>query len=509
MAIRCLAKRHGQAPPPQTPHPYNADMSFPDWGLPLPLSQALRRLALTEPTPVQAEAYPAAMARRDVLAQAQTGSGKTLAYLIPLLSQWLASRTEGPRWRGALVLVPTRELALQVGATLADLTEDWRDRPLATVAYGGVSINPQLMRLRGGADILVATPGRLLDLVRHNAVHLERLGLLVLDEADRLLDEGFADEVQQVLDLLPGQRQTLLFSATYPQALAEFAQHVLIEPVLVDVPSLPDTAPDIRHRVLRVAEEREAMLLRGLIESEGWTQALVFVSSQYRSEHLARKLQGWGLKADALHGQLSQGARARVLGAFRERELQVMLATDLAARGIDIPGLPVVVNLDLPRSPMDFRHRVGRTGRAGASGEAWTFVTPEGEAHWRVIAKRMDLSIATEDWPGFEVAAAPMAPADAPADRPYNPLDPDGVGGVKGRRKSKKDKLREAAAQAQQAAMRSQRAGTWAQDKPRPAQADAGRRGPSTAGRDSARPARGSQAGGPSGAKPRKPRLFD
>ncbi|MFM2065356.1 MAG: hypothetical protein RLZZ584_265 [Pseudomonadota bacterium] len=419
----------------------------------LGLSPALQQRAAAAgwhtPTEVQAAALPAVQARRDVLGLAPTGSGKTAAYLLPLLQRLLieqALQDERPRWRPlrVLVLAPTRELAQQIFDVAHLLAPELR----SVVAVGGVSINPQLMALRGGAHLVVATPGRLLDLVDHNGLHLDELHTLVLDEADRLLDLGFADELNELLDLLPPRRQTLMFSATMPAEVRHLAGQALVDPVQVDVRGAADAtaAPGIVQRAIEVDSARRTTLLRHMIREEGWERVLVFVASQYASEHVADKLRQAGLPAAALHGDLSQGRRAQVLADFHARKLAVLVATDLAARGIDVPQLGVVVNHDLPRSTVDYTHRIGRTGRAADHGQAISFVCadlPGNEAHFRLIEKRQQQPVPREQVPGFEPKAPP---ATAPS-------DPDG--GVKStRRKSRKDKLREAAAYAAAAAAR-------------------------------------------------------
>ncbi len=392
-------------------------------------------MGLYAPTPIQAQAVPAALQGADVWATAPTGSGKTLAFALPLVQQHvLVPRPAGYRRSvRTLVLVPTRELAVQVGEVFTNL--GYPQGLKVAVVYGGVSINPQMMGLRGGADIVVATPGRLLDLVDHNAVQLKDVQHLVLDEADRLLDLGFADELQRVLACLPAKRQTLLFSATYAGEVQTLAQSLLHHPVRVTVEAIEAQAPDIRQRAIAVDEKKRTALLRHLIAENGWKRVLVFVATRYACEHVANKLYKAGVYATAFHGEMSQGARQDVLKEFKEDRWEVVVTTDLAARGIDIANLPVVVNYDLPRSATDYTHRIGRTGRAGAQGEAVSFVTAATQAHWKLIQKRAQVELPIEVLPNFE-------PTDeTPALSPLN----DGNGGIKGKRPSKKDKLRAAA----------------------------------------------------------------
>ena len=415
-------------------------MTFASLGLAPALLEAARRRGYAAPTPVQSAAIPPALAGCDVLGCAATGSGKTQAFAWPLLQRFAPAH---PRTRlHALVLVPTRELAAQVGASLRADAAGLAVAPKIVVAHGGVSVNPQMMRLRGGADIVVATPGRLLDLVDRNALSLERLDTLVLDEADRLLDLGFADELARLVALLPRERQTLCFSATFPPAVRALAHALLREPATIDVP--PDDAqagarPAIVQRAIAVDTPRRTPLLLALIREHGWPRVLVFVASRYAADHVASKLHvGGGLTAEAFHGELSQGRRTQLLEDFKSGRLRVLVATDLAARGIDIAGLEAVINYDLPRSADDHVHRIGRTGRAGADGLAISFVTASTEAHFRLIEKRQGERVPRETIPGFEPTETPPPRGAAES--------PPGTGGVKGRRPSKKDKLRAAGA---------------------------------------------------------------
>ena len=417
-------------------------MPFSSLGLIPALVRAVDKAGYAAPTAIQAAAIPAILRGSDVLGAAQTGSGKTAAYALPLL-QALMAPASGPRQVRALILVPTRELAAQVGQTVHALAKPLPVKLKISVLFGGVSINPQMMDLRGGADIVVATPGRLLDLVRQNAVKLGGVQLCVLDEADRLLDMGFSEEINAILALLPKQRQNLFFSATFPDSVQALADSLLTEPVRIEVASEPQDKPDIVQRAITVDVPRRTQLLRYLILQQQWERVLVFVATKYAAEHVADKLQRAGLHVGAFHGEFSQGTRSQLLADFKAGRLQVLVATDVAARGIDIAGLPAVVNYDLPRSAVDYTHRIGRTGRAGESGTAISFVTADTEAHFRLIENRNDLRIVREVVAGFE-------PTELPA--PVSAVTDTVNGGVKGARKSKKDKLREAAAMAAKAA---------------------------------------------------------
>jgi superfamily II DNA/RNA helicase len=412
-------------------------MSFSSLGLAPSLLNAVAASAYVRPTAIQAAAIPAILRGGDVQGQAQTGSGKTAAYALPLLQALLADKGGARRLR-ALVLVPTRELAAQVGETITGLASHLPKPPKVAAVFGGVSINPQMMGLRGGADIVVATPGRLLDLFDHNALSLSAVTMLVLDEADRLLDLGFADEIGRILSLLPAQRQNLFFSATFPPSVTALAGKILRDPLRIDIEAAAADVPDIAQRAVAVDAGRRTQLLKHLILENRWSAVLVFVATKYAAMHVADKLQRNGLAAAAFHGEISQGTRSEVLADFKAGRLQVMVATDVAARGIDIALLPAVVNYDLPRSADDYLHRIGRTGRAGESGVAVSFVSADTEAHFRLIEKRQNVLVPRERVAGFEPleTAVPASVTDV-----VN-------GGIKGRRKSKKDKLREAAAEA-------------------------------------------------------------
>ncbi|WP_390347240.1 DEAD/DEAH box helicase [Variovorax boronicumulans] len=413
-------------------------MPFDTLGLTPALAQAAAASGFAAPTAIQAAAIPAILQGRDLRGSAQTGSGKTAAFSLPLLQRLAAEpASSASRRLRALVLVPTRELAAQVGETLEDFARHLPERLKIVVAVGGVSINPQMMRLRGGADIVVATPGRLLDLVEHNALALDAVSTLVLDEADRLFDLGFAEELQRILALLPARRQNLLFSATFPIAIQALADDMLHDPALVDVQGEPGTRPDIVQRAIEVDAARRTQLLRQLLkDNEGtWDRVLVFVATQHAAQTVAEKLYRNGIYAVPFHGDIAQGTRRDILAQFKQSRWDVVIATDLAARGLDIAQLPVVINYDLPRSPTDYIHRIGRTGRAGASGLAISFVSPTTEAHFRLIEKRQGQRVPRERIAGFEpTEAAPVL------------VDTSGNGGIKGARPSKKDKLRAAAA---------------------------------------------------------------
>jgi ATP-dependent RNA helicase RhlE len=386
-------------------------MTFSSLRLSADLLRAIADRNYPAPTPIQQAAIPAILEGRDVWACAQTGSGKTAAFALPILQRAL-NRSKATPLRDTplrvrtLILVPTRELAAQVGESIRQYSRymPWSTKTI--IVFGGISINPQMMALRGGADIVVATPGRLLDLVDHNALKLSDVTTLVLDEADRLLDLGFSDELARIIDLLPSRRQNLLFSATFPPPVHLFAEQLLRDPHRIDVPSTTATQPAIVQRSIRVDPARRTQLLRHLIVEQEWTRVLVFVATQYSTEHVAGKLRRAGLKATAFHGKLSQGARTKALADFKAGRARVLIATDVAARGLDIAQLPAVVNYDLPRSTADYTHRIGRTGRAGESGVAVSFVSAAVEAHFRLIEKRHGIRLPREVIAGFEPGEA-------------------------------------------------------------------------------------------------------
>ncbi|MGK0150013.1 MULTISPECIES: DEAD/DEAH box helicase [Pseudomonas] len=348
-------------------------MNFAKLGLIEPLLRTLQKLDYTTPTPVQAKAIPAVLAGRDLMAAAQTGTGKTAGFALPVL-QRLALEGEKVASNSirALVLVPTRELAEQVHNNVREYAENL---PLSTYAvYGGVSINPQMMRLRRGVDLLVATPGRLLDLFRQNAVKFNQVQTLVLDEADRMLDLGFAEELQSVYAALPRKRQTLLFSATFSDQIRMLAGLALNDPLSIEVSPRNATATSVKQWLVPVDKKRKVDLFCHLLRKQRWKQVLVFAKTRNGVDQLVERLLAEGVNADGIHGDRPQATRQRALDSFKAREIQVLVATDVAARGLDIDDLPLVVNLDLPIVAEDYVHRIGRTGRAGNKGEAISLV---------------------------------------------------------------------------------------------------------------------------------------
>ncbi|MFT2011060.1 DEAD/DEAH box helicase [Pontibacter sp. 13R65] len=363
-------------------------MSFASLGLSAPLIQAIEAHQYTQPSPIQESAIPAVLAGKDLLGVAQTGSGKTAAFVLPMLQLLQSKKAAKGRAVKMLVLVPTRELAMQIQDVLRGFGSRLPRQVRSLAVYGGVSINPQMMRLNG-TDVLVATPGRLLDLIEHNAVQLSDVEMLVLDEADKMLNLGFQEEMNRIFGLLPRLRQTLLFSATVSGEVEALVANQLKEPVTVRIEE-ETSVPELINQVAYAVEAaRKGPFLRYLLKQEDMQQVLVFASSIRTADNVVGKLIKHGIQAAALHGDKSQGARNDALIKFKAGKLRVLVATDLASRGIDIKFLPHVINYELPRSPKDYVHRIGRTGRAAAPGKAITFVAPEDAHHFKIIQKKM------------------------------------------------------------------------------------------------------------------------
>ncbi|MFV3306475.1 DEAD/DEAH box helicase [Pseudomonas sp. NY15181] len=408
-------------------------MTFATLGLIDPLLRALDGLGYQNPTAVQAQAIPAVLKGRDLLAAAQTGTGKTAGFALPLLQKLLQ---EGPQVAAnsirALVLVPTRELAEQVHESFRAYGQHV---PLRTaVAYGGVSINPQMMKLRKGVDVLVATPGRLLDLYRQNALKFTQLQALVLDEADRMLDLGFARELDEVFAALPRRRQTLLFSATFSDAIRQMARTLLRDPLTIDVAPRNTAAKTVKQHLLTVDKKRKAELFLHLLREQGWRQALVFAKTRKGVDELVGLLQQEGIRADSIHGDKPQPARLRALARFKAGEVDFLIATDVAARGLDIEEMPLVVNFDLPIVPEDYVHRIGRTGRAGASGQAISLVCADEVQQLAAIETLIGQTLKRHEEDGFEPdhrvpVTAPGGQVLKKPKKPKQPKVPDGKPG--------------------------------------------------------------------------------
>jgi len=377
-------------------------MSFSILGLSEPLLRAISEAGYSTPTPIQQQAIPAVLSGRDVLAAAQTGTGKTASFTLPIL-QRLANHANGRnRPTRALILTPTRELAAQVAESVTKYGVHLEPRLKSDVVFGGVKINPLMMRLRGGVDVLTATPGRLLDLVAQNAVKLNQVEMLVLDEADRMLDMGFIRDINKILALLPKNRQNLLFSATFSDDIRQLTKTLLRDPVRIEIAAENAAAEKVEQIAYAVEKPAKAGVLAHLIKSNDWQQVLVFTSTKHNANRLTDKLNAAQISAKAIHGNKSQGARTSALADFKAGDIRVLVATDVAARGIDIAKLPHVVNFELPRSSADYVHRIGRTGRAGLSGLAVSLISREENQSLRQVEKLIGSKIAFSAISGIE-----------------------------------------------------------------------------------------------------------
>ena len=384
-------------------------MSFELLGLQPELLRAVAEKGYTTPSPIQSKAIPAVLAGGDLIAGAQTGTGKTAAFVLPILQRLTQAQHSG-RTPRALVLTPTRELAAQVAESARDYGKYLRLR--TAVVFGGVSINPQIDSLRAGCDLLIATPGRLLDLAEQRAVDLREVQCFVLDEADRMLDMGFIHAIRRVLKMLPPQRQNLMFSATYSAEIRELANRFVRNPVVVDVAPRNATADKVEQTVYRVSKDHKRHLLAHLISNGNWHQVLVFTRTKHGANRLAQQLEGAGIRSAAIHGNKSQGARVRALSDFKDNRVTALVATEVAARGLDIKELPYVVNYELPNVPEDYVHRIGRTARAGTTGAAISLVAPDEAPLLRDIERVLRKSLPIAAVPEFPITASMAGSAD-------------------------------------------------------------------------------------------------
>lgn len=395
--LRLLA---GATPEPTVPEPASPKTGFAAFGLIAPIERALAELDYREPTPIQQRAIPPALAGRDLIAAARTGTGKTAAFALPLLHNLNSGAAAGPRRVRALVLAPTRELAEQVGR---DLKSYGRHLPLhIAIAYGGIALNPQMRALRRGADVLVATPGRLLDLHGKKALDFADLQTLVLDEADRMLDLGFARDLREIIGLLPRRRQTLLFSATFSDPIRELATGLLHRPLEIDANPRNSAAETVNQWLIPVDRQRKLELFCHLLRKRHWPRVLVFAKTRKRVDELVTSLRYQSIAADAIHGDIAQSARLAALARFQTGTTRVLVATDVAARGLDIRALPLVVNLDLPATPENYVHRIGRTARAGAAGEAISLVSADEAVALTAIETLTGMLLKRREIAGFE-----------------------------------------------------------------------------------------------------------
>ncbi len=398
-------------------------MTFEQLGLSEKLLKAIEKVGYTEPTPIQLKAIPVILQRKDVLASAQTGTGKTAGFVLPIL-QILTANLPARRKVRSLILTPTRELAAQIYDNINSYSQFVDIK--SAVVFGGVNINPQINTLRNGVDIVVATPGRLLDLYQQKAVNLSEVEIFVLDEADRMLDMGFAKDIKRVLQIIPERRQNLLFSATFSFEIKQLASGILRDPEMVEATPENTTAEKVDQRVIITDKDKKGDLLTKLIKEGDWHQVLVFTRTKHGANKLSEKLTKSGLKSSAIHGNKTQNARTKALDDFKKNEIRVLVATDIAARGLDIPLLPHVVNYELPNISEDYVHRIGRTGRAGASGEALSIVCTEEFEYLRGIEKLLQMKFEREQIAGFEqIDDDPNAPPPAQGKNQQRPPNPN------------------------------------------------------------------------------------
>ena len=407
-------------------------MPFTKLPLSAPIIQALEDNNYIEPTPIQEKVIPLVLEKHDVMARAQTGSGKSASFVLPVLELWSQSVSEGKAKIKVLVLTPTRELTLQVAEYFSTFGAHLPRKPKVVSVIGGESIGDQLYAIQQGCDILVATSGRFLDVLRKKQMNLSHLEFLVLDEADKMLNLGFSEELDLILEAIPTQRQNLLFSATYPQKMLDIASKITNNPIEVSFEDEAPTVEKIVQRVIEVNPENRGPVLRLLMKQEKWKSVLVFMTNKRATDNIAEKFRKRGYLAESFHGDLTQEDRNYTLEQFKAKKIQILFATDLVSRGLDIDDISCVINYDLPRSPADYIHRIGRTGRAGKAGLAVTFIGHDEQAHFKLIEKRSGIKLVREQISGFELTG------DAP-------IKEKGKAPVKGKKKSKKDKLREQA----------------------------------------------------------------
>lgn len=405
-------------------------MQFAKLGITDKLLLSVEQQGYTTPTPIQEKAIPEILKRHDVMAKAKTGSGKSAAFVLPILELWKNNPSEGKPKIKVLVLTPTRELTLQVANCFETLSNTLDKKPKVVSIIGGESISEQLYSIQKGCDVVVATSGRLLDIIDRGQINLKQVEYFVLDEADKMLDLGFAEELDYILDALSYKRQNILFSATYPQKMLKIASIVTQDPVEISLEDEKDIVLNITQRAIEVNQHNRGPLLRHLIETEKFNQVLVFMANKRAADNIANKFKKHGLMAESFHGDLIQEERNSTLAKFKAKKIKILFATDIASRGLDIEDIACVVNFDLPRSAFDYTHRIGRTGRASKDGLAISFVTHEDKEHFKLIQKRCNLKLNYEQIEGFELVGEA-------------PIKEKGQAPIKGKRKSKKDKARE------------------------------------------------------------------
>ncbi len=407
-------------------------MKFSQFKFSPEIEKALEKNRFIEPMPIQEKVIPLVLDKHDIMARAQTGSGKSASFVLPILELLSQNRAEGKAKIKVLVLTPTRELTLQVSDTFNTFGEFLHVRPKVVSIIGGESIGDQLFKIQKGCDILVATSGRFLDVLSKKQMNLSQVEFLVLDEADKMLDLGFAEELDLILEAIPQKRQNLLFSATYPPKMLHIASRITQNPIEVSIEADAPIVQKIEQRVIEVNRENRSPLLRHLLKEHKWKSVLVFMSSKRATDNIANKFRKHGFSADSFHGDLHQEDRNYTLDEFKKKKLRILFATDIAARGLDIEDISCVINFDLPRSPTDYIHRIGRTARAGKFGTAISFISFDDMAHFKLIEKRSQIKLKREQIEGFELIGEAPKKVKGPAP-------------VKGKGKSKKDKLREKA----------------------------------------------------------------
>ncbi len=404
-------------------------MGFKQFNLSEQIQKALKNNNFLNPTPIQTKVIPLVLQSQDIMAKAQTGSGKTASFVLPILQKWLDSSYTGKAKIRTLVLTPTRELTLQVADSFKVFGSNLSKKPRVISVIGGEEIGAQLHDLQKGCDILVATPGRLLDILRKKQISLSSLEFFVLDEADKMLDLGFANELDLVLENLPKNRKNLFFSATYPQKILEVVVKISDDVVQINIEDETPIVENITQRAILVNQEKRNPLLRHLLKTNNFKQVLVFVSNNRAADNLAVKFRKYGFNAESFHGNLDQDERVFTLEDFKNKKIELLFSSDISARGLHIEDISCVINYDLPRSPNDYIHRIGRTARAGKSGTAISFITLENFEHFKLIEKRAQIKLTKEEIEGFEFVGTPTKQK--------------GKAPIKGKRKSKKDKLRE------------------------------------------------------------------
>lgn len=411
-------------------------MPFSNLGLNQKINQALKENAYKNPTSIQEKVIPLILEKKDIMAKAQTGSGKTASFVLPILELFFNKHEETKEKTKAkistLVLTPTRELALQVSKAFTDFSINFENKPKVVTVIGGESLTQQLLDIQKGCDIVVATTGRLLDILDKKQINLSNIEFFVLDEADKMLDLGFEVELEELLKSLPKNRQNLLFSATYPQKMLNIASKITTKALEVFVEDETQTVQTINQRAITVNKENRSALLRYLIQNNDWEQILVFMANKRSCDNIAFKFRKYGLNAESFHGDLLQDERNDTLEDFKNKKINILFSTDIAARGLHIDDISCVINFDLPRSPADYVHRIGRTGRAGKSGDAISFIGLEDFEHFSLIEKRCEIKLEKEQIKGFELIGEVI--------KKQKGNEP-----IKGKRKSKKDKLREQA----------------------------------------------------------------